>query len=132
MRPVLLMLVMHLGWSCSPSPGERLDGRQRTATLLSLGGQVDVLATGAVDWTRARAQAALYEEDQLRTFRGAWAQIAFAGGSTLRVEEESLISLGGGVTVERGTVQGELTAGLKVRTPSLEAESTPPRDIVFR
>jgi hypothetical protein len=48
------------------------------------------------------------------------------------VEEESLISLGGGVTVERGAVAGELQAGLKLRTPAVEAESAPARDIVFR
>src|SRR5260370_13725150 len=80
---------------CSQGPPEHSDGRVRVATLHSLGGQVDVLSAGAVDWTRAHAAAPLYEEDRLRTFRGAWAQLALAGGSALRVEEESLISLGG-------------------------------------
>ncbi len=108
------------------------DSRQQVATLQSVGGAVDVLRAGSVDWIRPGRGTALYEEDRVRTFRGAWAQLAFAGGSQLRVDEESLISLGGGVTVERGTVEGELQPGLKLRTPALEAESAPPRDIVFK
>jgi hypothetical protein len=42
------------------------------------------------------------------------------------------ISLGGGIVVERGTVEGELQPGLKLRTPSVEAESVHARDIVIQ
>jgi hypothetical protein len=118
--------------SCSQATHEHAETRTRVALLVQLGGAVDVLRAGAVDWTRANANTALYEEDRLRTFRGAWAQLSFIGGSALKVEEESLISLGGVVTVERGAVQGELAAGMKLRTPAVEAESVPSRDIVFR
>ena len=56
----------------------------------------------------------------------------FDGGSALRVGEETMISFGGGVTVERGVVEGELSAGLRLKTPALEAETAPSRDIEFR
>jgi hypothetical protein len=97
-----------------------------------LHGRVDVLRGGYVDWARLDDGGPLFEEDRMRTFKGAWAQLDFPGGSSLRVEEESLISLGGGVTVERGSVEGELQAGLKLRTPALEAETIGGRDIQFQ
>jgi hypothetical protein len=127
------LVVIGLTWSCRPAADSRgLDPRNQVAALVALGGPVDVLRSGTVDWAQTAPGTALYDDDRVRTFRGAWAQLAFVGGSTLRVEEESLISLGGGVTVERGTVAGELQAGLKLRTPAVEAESAPARDIVFR
>jgi hypothetical protein len=97
-----------------------------------LGGKVDVLRAGNVDWVSLPDGAPLYEEDRMRTFKSAWAQLVFDGGSSLRVEEESLISLGGGITVEQGTVEGELAAGLRLKTPTLEAETATSRDIQFR
>ena len=121
--------IMLLG--CSQAKHEQANAH-RVADIVQLSGAVDVLRAGTVDWGRVGAGTPLHEDDRLRTFQGAWAQLAFVGGSTLRVEEESLISLGGGVIVERGVVQGELAAGLSLRTPSLEAETVPPRDIVFR
>jgi hypothetical protein len=126
-------VVIGLLGSCRPAADPRgLDPRNQVATLVALGGEVDVLRSGAVDWAPIGAGSALYDDDRVRTFHGAWAQLRFAGGSTLRVQEASLISLGGGVTIERGTVAGELQAGLKLRTPAAEAESAPARDIVFR
>ena len=97
-----------------------------------LGGKVDVLRAGVVDWVSLGDGATLYEGDHLRTFTRAWARLVFVGGSTLRVEEESLIALGGGITVERGSIEGELAAGLRVKTPTLEAETATSRDIQFR
>jgi hypothetical protein len=97
-----------------------------------LGGKVDVLRAGNVDWVSLADGAPLYEDDRLRTFRGAWARLVFDGGSTLRVNEESLISIGGGITIERGAVEGELAAGLRLRTPTVEAETVTSRDIEFR
>jgi hypothetical protein len=102
------------------------------AVVRSLGGSVHALRAGAVDWSAVAAGARLYEDDRLRTFASAWAQLELAGGSTLRVEEESLIALGGGITIERGSVAGELAAGLRLRTPTLEAETGAARDITFR
>lgn len=127
------LAVIGLLWSCRPAADSRgLDPRTQVATLAALGGSVEVLRSGVVDWSQIAPGSALYDDDRVRTFRGAWAQLTFAGGSSLRVQEESLISLGGGITVERGSVAGELQAGLKLRTPAAEAESAPARDIVFR
>jgi hypothetical protein len=106
--------------------------RGHVARIVSVSGAVDILRTGAVDWVRARGTEDLYEDDRVRTFKTAAAQLAFDEGSSLRVDEETLITLGGGITVERGSVAGELQAGLRLKTPSLEAESVAPRDIVFR
>src|SRR5256885_8114277 len=106
--------------------------RGHVARIVSVSGAADILRTGAVDWVRAQGTEDLYEDDRVRTFKTAWAQLAFDEGSSLRVDEESLITLGGGITVERGSVAGELQAGLRLKTPSLEAESVAPRDIVFR
>jgi hypothetical protein len=102
----------------------------RVATVRGLGGRVDVLRGGSADWGTLGDGAALFEADRLRTYRGAWAQLIMAGGSSLRVEEETLISLGGEIMVEHGTIAGELQPGLTVRTPTLEATAN--RDIEFR
>jgi hypothetical protein len=102
------------------------------AVVRSLGGTVHELRAGAADWVPISSGAKLYENDRLRTFARAWAQLELTGGSTLRVEEESLIALGGGIMIEHGSVEGELAAGLRLRTPALEAETAPPRDIIFR
>ncbi|MDB4965559.1 MAG: hypothetical protein JWN44_1248 [Myxococcales bacterium] len=97
-----------------------------------LGGKVELLRGNSADWVSASDGAALFEDDRMRTFKGAWAQLAFEGGSSLRVAEESLIAFGGGITVERGSVEGELAAGLRLKTPTLEAETVASRDIGFR
>jgi hypothetical protein len=117
--------------SCRSShPSDTPKERAKVATLKMRSGTVDVLRGGSVDWRHLATGEALFEEDRLRTFKGAWAQVAFEGGSTLRMEEESLISLGGVVTVERGSVEGELQGGLRLKTPAMEAE--PARDIVIQ
>jgi hypothetical protein len=104
----------------------------RAAMVQGLGGKVDVLRAGNVDWTTLADGAALFEDDRLRTFRSSWCKLVFDGGSSLRVGEESLIAIGGGVTIERGAVEGELAAGLRLRTPTMEAETVPSREIEFR
>lgn len=106
--------------------------RVKVAIVQGLEGKVDVLRGGAVDWLALGDGATLYEDDRMRTFQHAWAKLVFDGGSTLRVEPESLISLGGGITIERGSVEGELQAGLRLKTPTLEAETAASRDIEFR
>jgi hypothetical protein len=106
--------------------------RPRIARLTAREGVVDVLRAGAVDWEHLEAGVELFEDDRVRTFKAAWAQLDFTGGSSLRLDEESLISLGAGVVVERGSLAGELKPGLKLHTPSAEAESVAARDIVFR
>jgi hypothetical protein len=132
-RQSLALAMFAVGLSCHPSGGDSTQAtRSHVARISSLAGTVDVLRGGAVDWARASAGESLFEDDRVRTFKTASAQLTFDDGSSLRVDEESLITLGGGITVERGSVAGELQAGLRLKTPSLEAESVPPRDIVFR
>jgi hypothetical protein len=104
----------------------------RVATVHGTGGKVELLRGNSADWIGLGDGALLYEDDRMRTFKGAWAQLVFDGGSTLRVAEESLIGFGGGITVERGSVEGELAAGLRLRTPTAEAETVTSRDIQFR
>jgi hypothetical protein len=136
MRKLAAALTVLLWLSCR-SPGARFDDARKVATIVDLSGSVQVLRGGSSDWGAIQKAAELYDEDRLRTFKGGKALLRFANGSSLKVDEESLISLGalslgGGIVVERGTVEGELQPGLKVRTPSAEAESAKPRDIVFQ
>lgn len=130
-------ILMTVFLSCR-SPGAGNDeSRPKVATVVSLGGAVQVLRGGTVDWIRIDKGAPLFDDDRLRTFRAAFAQLSFPNGSALRVDEESLISLGaislgGGIIVERGTVEGELQPGLRLRTPGVEAETASRRDVVIQ
>jgi hypothetical protein len=127
------VLVLALCGAChSSSESAGVPSRIRAAIVQGLGGKVDVLRAGSVDWTTLSDGAPLYEDDRLRTFKSSWTKLVFDGGSSLRVNEESLIAIGGGVTIERGAVEGELAAGLRLRTPTMEAETVPSRDIEFR
>jgi len=127
------MVLISLCWSCrSSGDATGAAARVKVAMVQGLGGKVDVLRGGTVDWVSLPDGATLFEEDRMRTFKGAWAQLQFDAGSSLRVEEESLIALGGGIMVERGSVEGELAAGLRLKTPTMEAETVSSRDIQFR
>lgn len=132
-RPFGAMAMLTLCLSCrSSGEGGATPAHVKAAMVQGLGGKADVLRGGSVDWRALSDGAQLYEDDRLRTFKGAWAQLTFEGGSSLRVEEESLIALGSSVTIERGSIEGELQAGLRLRTPTLEAETATSRDIQFR
>jgi hypothetical protein len=133
--PLRLALAVALaaGTSCHPGGGEESQAsRAHLGRLSDRRGAVDVLRSGNVDWVHLERGADLFEDDRVRTFKGATAWLRFDEGSNLRVDEESLITLGGGITVERGSVAGQLQAGLKLKTPALEAESVASRDIVFQ
>ena len=132
-RLLLALALVALAASCQRTAATPARARADTwPEIAGSQGAVDILRGAAVDWVRAGGGENLFEEDRVRTFKSAWAQLAFDEGSSLRVDEESLITLGGGITVERGSVAGELQAGLRVKTPALEAESVAPRDIVFQ
>ena len=132
-RGVGAVLIFALLASCrSGGDGAGAASRARVALVQGIGGKVDVLRAGAVDWVTLGDGSGLYEDDRMRTFKGAWAKLAFEGGSALRVGEETMISFGGGITVERGSVAGQLHAGLQLKTPTLEAETAASRDIQFR
>ncbi|HXU74041.1 MAG TPA: hypothetical protein VN947_32195 [Polyangia bacterium] len=133
MRVLSVVFLIALLASCrSGGDAPATAARERVALVTGLGGKVDVLRGGAIDWVTLGDGNGLYEDDRLRTFKGAWARLALDGGSSLRVGEETMISFGGGVTVERGVVEGELAAGLRLKTPALEAETATSRDIEFR
>ncbi len=132
-RAACAVLIFALLASCrSGGDGPGAAARVRVAMVQGLGGKVDVLRGGAVDWVTLGDGSGLYEDDRMRTFKSAWAKLVFDGGSALRVGEETMISFGGGITVERGVVEGELAAGLRLKTPTLEAETATSRDIEFR
>jgi hypothetical protein len=131
-RALGILAVALSGAACRSNAEAPPSARVKLAIVQGLGGRVDVLRAGVVDWRSIGSGAELYDGDRVRTFKDAWARLIFEGGSALRVEEESLIALGGGVTVERGSVEGELAAGLRVKTPALEAETATSRDIQFR
>ena len=116
----------------SGGDGAATGARARVALVQALGGRVDVLRGGAVEWVALGDGSTMYEDDRMRTFKSAWAKLGFDGGSALRVGEETMIAFGGGVTVERGVVEGELAAGMRLKTPTLEAETLAPREIEFR
>ena len=126
--PIIALLA-----SChSTGDGSGVAARARIAMVQGIGGKVDILRGGTVDWAALADGSGLYEDDRMRTFKGGWAKLQFEGGSALRVGEETMISFGGGVTVEKGVVEGELAAGLRLKTPTLEAETATSRDIEFR
>lgn len=132
MRVVAGLLLTLCGACHSSSDSAVVATRVRAAVVQGLGGEVDILRSGSVDWATLADGAPLYEDDRMRTFKSSWARLVFDGGSSLRVNEESLIAIGSGVTIERGAVEGELAAGLRLRTPTMEAETLSSRDIEFR
>jgi hypothetical protein len=129
MRALTLGLMWVLGCRGAADPEET---RREIAQVTSIAGTVEVLRGSAAEWRPLQRLARLYDDDRVRTYKGAFALLAFPGGSNLRVDEESLIALGSGVFVEKGSVGGELQPGLKVKTPALEAESAQRRDIVIQ
>ncbi len=133
----LLTLLLLLAPGCRTASSDPEDRRQEVAQVTGIAGTVEVLRGSAAGWRPLERAARLYDDDRVRTYKGAWALLVFTGGSNLRVDEESLIALGvaargAGVFVEKGSVGGELQAGLKVKTPALEAESALQRDIVIQ
>ena len=111
-RAVSSVFAIALLASChSGGDGAGAVARGAWRIVQGLGGKVDVLRGGTVDWVSLADGSGLYEDDRMRTFKGAWAKLGFDGGSALRVGEETMISFGGGITVERGVVEGELAAG---------------------
>jgi hypothetical protein len=125
---VVLMAIL----SCTSGGSRSADTRPRVATVIALTGACEVLRGTGSEWSKLQKGAELFEDDRLRTFKSASLQLAFIGGSSLKVDEESLISVGGSIVVERGAVEGELQPGLSLRTPSLEAETVRARDIVIQ
>lgn len=107
-------------------------GRARAALAHEPHGRVELARAGRSDWAALTDDTPLYDKDRLRTGRGAWTQLDFPGGSSLKLEEDSLVTLGSGLLIQHGSVDGELQPGFKLRTPTLEAESAGARNVQFQ
>ena len=73
-RGARALFVIALLASChSAGDGGGVAARVRIAMVQGLGGKVDVLRGGAVDWVALVDGSGLYEDDRMRTFKGGWA-----------------------------------------------------------
>ncbi|GMT96903.1 hypothetical protein KH5H1_10220 [Corallococcus caeni] len=97
------------------------------AHLRELTGDVQIKRAVADEWSPARDELPLYENDKVRTEAGASAQLVFANGSSLHLGGDSLVGIAESklrtdVTVLRGRVDATLekpaTQSLSVTTPS--------------
>ena len=120
------------------------DARQARATLIALRGAVTVKRAAGDAWMAAAEGMELFENDTLRTARGASAQVRFESGPAMTVSEDALVGIaepraGPGaepsdVTVLKGRIDAELadpqTHSLVVATPSATVRAG--REIVFQ
>jgi len=114
------------------------------ARLEQLAGDVKLKRAAGDDWTAPTEGGALYENDKLRTAKGASARLRFTNGSSLTLAENALISIAEtkarpgvdrtDVTVLKGQVAAELQDSahqpLSVATPSATVRAG--REIVFQ
>jgi hypothetical protein len=112
--------------------------------LTQVSGDVRVRRAAGDDWIGASEGAAVYENDQVRTAKGAATLVHFSNGSSLALGEDALIGIAESrarpgidrtdVTVLRGRVDAELTDAAKqdlsVGTPSATVRAG--REIVFQ
>lgn len=127
----------------SGAPGSA-DPRPARATLTALTGAVTVKRAAGDAWTAAVEGMQLFENDKVRTARGASAQVRFESGSALTVSEDALVGIAeprgragadpSDVTVLKGRIDAELadpkTHSLVVTTPSATVRAG--REIVFQ
>jgi hypothetical protein len=131
----------------APGPlqrGDGPDGRRPRATLAAMSGAVTVKRAAGDGWSSAVEGMELFENDKLRTARGASAQVRFESGSALTISEDALVGIAefrlrpGGdasdVTVLKGRIDAELPnpkeQSLVVTTPSATVRAG--REIVFQ
>jgi hypothetical protein len=114
------------------------------ATLIALRGAVTVKRAAGDAWTAAAEGMELFENDKLRTARGASAQVRFESGSALTVSEDALVGIAeprpragrerSDLTVLKGRIDAELADpqnhSLVVTTPSATVRAG--REIVFQ
>ena len=65
--------------------------RQRTATVNSARGKVEVLRSGEMSWRSIADGGPLSVGDRIRTYSGAYAEVVFDDGSSLNIKPDSLI-----------------------------------------
>ncbi|HYX91357.1 MAG TPA: FecR domain-containing protein [Myxococcaceae bacterium] len=126
---------------------DRIDGaevRRPRATLATVTGAVTVKRAAGDSWTSAVEGMDLFENDKVRTARGASAQVRFESGSALTISEDALVGIaeprprpvgdGSDVTVLKGRIDAELPnpkdQSLVVATPSATVRAG--REIVFQ
>jgi len=114
------------------------------ARLEQVVGDVKVKRAAGDDWTAPADGWSLYENDKVRTAKGASARLRFTNGSTLKLAENGLVSIAEtkarpgvdrtDVTVLKGQVAAELKDAAKqplsVATPSATVRAG--REIVFQ
>jgi hypothetical protein len=120
------------------------DPQELKGHLTQVSGDVKIKRAAGDDWLGASEGAAVYENDKVRTLKGASTLVRFSNGSSLALGEDALIGIAetrshpGGdrtdVTVLRGRVDAELKdparQDLSVGTP--EATVHAGREIVFQ
>lgn len=135
--------------SCTGNPGDprgaplAAEARQARATLVALRGAVTVKRAAGDVWMAAAEGMELFENDTLRTARGASAQVRFESGPAMTVSEDALVGIAepraagadpSDVTVLKGRIDAELadaqTHSLVVTTPSATVRAG--REIVFQ
>ena len=114
------------------------------AQLASFSGEVAIKRAAGDAWTQATGGMSLFENDKVRTARGARAEIRFVSGSTLAVGEDALVGIAearpppgqhpADITVLKGRIDAELsdsqTQSLTVSTPGATVRAG--REIVFQ
>ena len=112
--------------------------------LTQVSGDVKIKRAAGDDWIGASEGAAVYENDQVRTAKGASTLVRFANGSALALGDDALIGIAESrarpgtertdVTVLRGRVDAELKdparQDLSVGTPAATVRAG--REIVFQ
>lgn len=110
----------------APTPAPLPPPKAR-AHLRGLKGDVQIKRAIADEWSAAREEQPLYENDKVRTEAGAGAQVVFTSGGTVNLGGDSLIGIAEtklrtDVTVLRGRIDATLdqpnTQSLSVTTPA--------------
>ena len=110
--------------AAAPPPPKAAAPPPPRALLAGLEGQVQVKRADAVGWEDAAAGLELAAEDKVRTMKGASARLEFQGGSTVLLDEESLVSVAASagaaaVRLLEGRVDADVIAG----APSVAVEA---------
>lgn len=143
-----VLVAVTAGCSCAEAPAPASFHAESAtitrATLRAVQGDVTVKKAAGDEWIAAADAMALYENDKLRTARGASAVVRFVNGSQLTVGEDALVGIAeartrpgaepSDVTVLKGRVDAELSdpksQSLVVTTPSAMVRAG--REIVFQ
>jgi ferric-dicitrate binding protein FerR (iron transport regulator) len=145
-RYVVCALATSLG-SCTSEDTERTPApatAELKGHLTQVSGDVKIKRAAGDDWIGAAEGDAVYENDQVRTAKGASTLVRFSNGSSLALSEDALIGIAESrmrpgsertdVTVLRGRVDAELKDAAKqdlsVGTPAATVRAG--REIVFQ